>query len=71
METDENKKETFIVYPTVDSDLAIRYNKWKILVWSFVSQHDWILGVLWATLCIPFKQLKIEEMVGLFKCSGN
>ncbi|EJD74394.1 midasin [Loa loa] len=67
METDENKEETFIVYPTIDVNLDITYSKWKILVWSHVSQHDWILGVLWAAFCISFKQLEVEEIVEQFK----
>ncbi|VBB33041.1 unnamed protein product, partial [Acanthocheilonema viteae] len=56
METDENNEETFIVYPSVDADLATTYSRWKILVWSYVSQNDWILGFLWATFCVPLKQ---------------
>ncbi|VDK69682.1 unnamed protein product, partial [Onchocerca ochengi] len=67
MEIDENEEETFMVYPTVDDDFATTYSKWKVQVWSHVSHRDWILGVLWATFCIPFKQLKIAEMVELFK----
>uniref|UniRef100_A0AAF5PSU8 Midasin n=2 Tax=Wuchereria bancrofti TaxID=6293 RepID=A0AAF5PSU8_WUCBA len=71
MDTDENKEETFIVYPAVDSNFATIYSKWKILVWSYVSQHDWMLGVLWATFCIPFKHLEIVEMVELFECTDT
>uniref|UniRef100_A0A0R3RTL0 Midasin n=1 Tax=Elaeophora elaphi TaxID=1147741 RepID=A0A0R3RTL0_9BILA len=71
METDGDKEETFIVYPSIDADLAVTYNKWKILVWSFVSQRDWMLGLLWATFCVPFKQLEVEEVVGLFKCRNK
>lgn len=71
MEIDGDKEETFIVYPSIDADFATTYDKWKVLVWSYVSRHDWILGLLWATFCVPFKQLKIEEIIGLFKCAGR
>ncbi|KAM3716375.1 Midasin [Dirofilaria immitis] len=67
MEIDEIKEETFIVYPTIDVDIVATYSKWKVLVWSYVSRDDWILGVLWAAFCVSFRQLKIEEMVELFK----
>lgn len=71
MKIEDNTEETFIIYPAVDADTVTTYERWKILVWSYVSQHDWILGFLWATFCVSFEQIKIEEMIGLFKYAGS
>lgn len=71
METNEDKEEIFIAYPTIDSNFATTYNRWKILVWSYVSQYDRMLGILWATFCTSLKHLEIEEMVEQFSITGG
>uniref|UniRef100_A0A915Q716 Midasin n=1 Tax=Setaria digitata TaxID=48799 RepID=A0A915Q716_9BILA len=71
VEIDENNEKTFIVYPLVDANFFTKYRKWKILVWSYVSRHDWILGILWAALSISFKDLEVKNIIGLFNCSDE
>lgn len=71
MESEENNDEVFVAYPFINANLVVAYDKWKILVWSYVSSDDWALGLLWATLTVPLENMEAQKVVSAFKCVGR
>ncbi|VDN03465.1 unnamed protein product [Thelazia callipaeda] len=64
-------EEKYIVRPTVNENFAIIYKQWEILVWAFVSEHDWLLGVLWASLSVPFNKSEVDGVIEKFSWTDS
>uniref|UniRef100_A0A183E2Q9 Dimer_Tnp_hAT domain-containing protein n=1 Tax=Gongylonema pulchrum TaxID=637853 RepID=A0A183E2Q9_9BILA len=67
----DEEVETFVAYPLASAELANNYEQWKVLLWSELSHHDWMLGLLWAAVTVPLETVNTEKILSFFSSADE